>query len=80
MHSWTFEAGGGSKRSDVDQREGKRLGTLEATGVLPDGSELTATNIITPVDKDSFTWQSVARTSDGTALPDIAPVKVKRVK
>ncbi len=78
LHSWTFEAGGGLGEATWSN-EGKRW-VLEATGVLPDGSELTATNIITPVDKDSFTWQSVARTADGTALPDVAPIRVTRVK
>ena len=45
-----------------------------------DGSELKATNLLTQVDKDSFTWQSNERTLDGEDLPNIPPVKVTRVK
>ena len=41
---------------------------------------MTATNILTPVDKDSFTWQSIDRTLDGKELPNIAPIKVTRAK
>ena len=33
-----------------------------------------------PVDKGTFTWQSTGRTLDGEELPNIPPVKVKRVK
>jgi hypothetical protein len=48
--------------------------------VQTDGGELTARNILTPVDKDTFTFQSIERTLDGEELPNISPVKVKRVK
>jgi hypothetical protein len=44
-----------------------------------DGGELTATNIYTPQDKDSFTFRSINRTLDGEKLDDIGPVTVTRV-
>ena len=44
------------------------------------GYVITATNIMTPVDADSFLWQSVERTVDGESLPDLVPVAVTRVK
>ena len=53
---------------------------ITAAGVQADGGELTATNILTPVDKNAFTWQSIERTLDGKELPNIPPVKVTRVK
>jgi hypothetical protein len=53
---------------------------IEATGVFRDGSETKAVNILTPIDADSFTWQSVHRTLDGVRLPDIPPVRIVRVK
>jgi hypothetical protein len=53
---------------------------IEATGVEADGGEMTARNIITLVDKDTFTWQSTERTLDDDDLPAIPPVKVTRVK
>ena len=59
--------------------DGKRW-VLDATGVRADGGETTATNILIPLDKDSFTWQSVERTLNGEPVPDVAPVKVTRVK
>ncbi len=78
LRSWTFDDDGGFGDATWEL-EGKRW-VLSATGVQADGAELTATNILTPVDKDTFTWQSTERTLDGAALPDIAPVRVKRVK
>jgi hypothetical protein len=41
---------------------------------------VTATNLLTPIDADAFTFQSVERTMDDESLPDLAPVKVTRGK
>ena len=78
LRSWMFDDDGGFGDA-AWTRDGKRW-VLAATGVQADGGEVTATNILTPVDKDTFTWQSTERTLDGAALPSIPPVKVKRVK
>jgi uncharacterized protein (TIGR02246 family) len=78
LRSWLFESDGGFGNATWS-REGKRW-IQEATGVQADGGELTARNILTPVSKDAFTWQSVNRRLDGEELPDIAPVKVTRIK
>ena len=68
--SWHFDAQGGFG-NDVWTKDGSKW-VIEATGVFRDGSESTAVNIITPVDANSFTWQSVKRTLDGVALPNTA--------
>jgi hypothetical protein len=60
-------------------RDGKKW-VHASRGATADGREMTATNILTPVDNDSFLWQSVGRTLDGEELPDLPPVKVTRVK
>jgi uncharacterized protein (TIGR02246 family) len=78
LHSWIFESDGGFGEASWAE-DGKRW-VLTATGVEPDGSEMTATNILQPLDKNSFTWQSTDRKSGDDELPDIAPVKVTRVK
>ncbi|HEY2909863.1 MAG TPA: nuclear transport factor 2 family protein [Gemmataceae bacterium] len=75
---WTFEDAGGVGESEAT-REGKKW-LLAARGVTSDGRVLAATNIMTPVDADSFLWQSVNRTLNDEPLPDEAPVKVIRVK
>ncbi len=52
---------------------------LEASGILRDGSESSAVNIVTPSDANSFNFQSVKRTLDHVSLPDLGPVKIVRV-
>jgi uncharacterized protein (TIGR02246 family) len=78
LRAWLFDDDGGFGDS-VWSRDGKRW-RIEAAGVQADGGELTATNILTPVDHDTFTWQSTQRTLDGGELADVPPVRVTRVK
>jgi uncharacterized protein (TIGR02246 family) len=78
LRSWIF-GDDGSFGDGAWLHDGKRW-VIMATGVEADGGELTAQNILTPVDKNSFTWQSNERTLDGDELPNIPPVKVNRVK
>jgi uncharacterized protein (TIGR02246 family) len=75
--SWHFGPEGGFG-NDVWIKDGSKW-VIEAKGVLRDGSESTAVNILTAVDANSFTWQSVKRTLDGVRLPDTPPVRIVRV-
>src|SRR6202040_3860738 len=78
LRSWIFDDDGGFGDA-AWTRDGKRW-VIAAAGVQADGGELTAKNILTQVDKDTFTWQSTERTLDGEELANIPPVKVTRVK
>jgi len=78
LRSWLFDDDGGFG-DGAWTRDGKRW-VITATGVQADGGELTATNILTPVNRDTFTWQSTERTLDGEELANVPPVKVRRVK
>lgn len=77
IRSWVFGDDGGFGEA-VWTRDGKRW-VQNATGVEADGDELTARNILTPIDRNSFTWQSVDRSEDGEPLADVPPVKINRV-
>lgn len=57
LHVWTFGDEGGIGDADVT-RDGKKW-VFAARGSTADGQVITATNILTPLDADSFTWQSV---------------------
>jgi hypothetical protein len=46
--------------------------------LMPDGSTSSAVNIITRVDDDSFTWQSVQREVNDDILPNLDEVLVVR--
>jgi uncharacterized protein (TIGR02246 family) len=78
LQSWTFESQGGVGQA-AWTRDGKKW-LVQATGVEADGRNLSATNILTRIDDDTFTWQSIDRTLDDVDLPDLPPIKVTRVK
>jgi uncharacterized protein (TIGR02246 family) len=78
IHTWTFEADGGVGEADWG-RDGDHW-ILDAAGTLTDGRTLKETNILRRVNEDTFTWQSIDRTLGDTALPDLPPVKVTRVR
>jgi uncharacterized protein (TIGR02246 family) len=78
LRSWTFESEGGFGEATWG-REGKRW-AVASTGRQPDGSTMTATNLLVPLGPDAFTWQSIKRSIDGEEVGDLAPVKVTRVK
>jgi uncharacterized protein (TIGR02246 family) len=78
LRSWTFESEGGFGEATWS-RDGKKW-VLDSAGRLTDGKTLAATNILTPLDADSFTWQAVKRSVDGQEVDDLPPVKVTRVK
>ena len=78
LRSWTFDSEGGFGEATWT-RDGNKW-SLESAGVLEDGGVLTTTNILTRLDNDTFTFQSVQRALDGEEIADIPPVRVMRVK
>jgi uncharacterized protein (TIGR02246 family) len=77
VRAWMFESHGGFGESTWT-RDGAKL-TSKTTATLPDGKKATASNIVTRVDANTLTWAVIDRTIDGKPLPDIKPVKMKRV-
>lgn len=75
--SWHFDADGGFGH-DVWTRDGSSW-EIEATGLSRDGNESSAVNLLTPIDANSFAWQSRERTLNGAPLADTATVKMIRV-
>jgi hypothetical protein len=51
---------------------------IQATGTLPDGSKSSSVNIITRLDDNTFTWQSINRQAAGELLPNVDEVVVAR--
>jgi uncharacterized protein (TIGR02246 family) len=78
IRSWSFEADGGFGES-VWTKDGAKW-IVKTNATLADGSKLTATNIVTPVDGNTVTWQSTNQTVDGKPLPDTKEIKMKRVQ
>lgn len=78
IHSWLFEADGGVGESDWN-RDGDHW-FIEAVGTMADGRTLVETNTLRRVSDDTFTWQSIDRSLGDESLPDLAPIRVTRVK
>ena len=78
IRSWTFEANGGVAEADW-RRDGDHW-VLDSDGTLPDGRTLTQTNVLRRINDDTVTWQSVDRVLGDEEIPDLAPVKVTRIK
>ncbi|MBX6315441.1 MAG: SgcJ/EcaC family oxidoreductase [Isosphaeraceae bacterium] len=69
IRSWVFDSEGAYSEG-LWSRDGNRW-LVKATGVLRDGQTASATHVITFVNKDTSTWQSIDRTIGGAVLPGI---------
>lgn len=78
ISSWQFTGEGGLGHN-VWQWDGKRW-VIDAKGTTRDGQPTAATNILTPLDKDTFNWQSVDRALGDQPVPDTAVAKIVRKK
>jgi uncharacterized protein (TIGR02246 family) len=78
IRSWSFEADGGYSDS-VWTKDGTKW-IIKSNSTISDGSKVTTTNIVTPVDDNTVTWQSKDQTINGKPLPDTKEIKMKRVQ
>jgi uncharacterized protein (TIGR02246 family) len=76
IQSWTFSSDGGLAIGVWSVRANGW--TAEVRGVTDDGIATTAVNLLTKLDDDAYTWQSVMRSVGGEALPDIHEIVLKR--
>ena len=76
IRSWVFDSEGGFGEAVWTQRDDKWVAT--SSQVLKGGKRASSINVITPVDKDSFTWQSIGREVDGELLPNTPKVTIVR--
>ncbi|WP_236621428.1 YybH family protein [Rhodopirellula sallentina] len=76
IRSWVFDSEGGF--GEGTWSEHGDAWHIQDAGTLPDGSVSTSTNILTYVDNNQFTWQSVNRVVGGQLLPNVSEVVVKR--
>lgn len=76
IRSWVFDSDGGFGQATW-KKKGNRW-YIQQSGVLPDGRKSSAVNIITYVDDNTCTLQSVNRTVDGELLPNIAEIQITK--
>ena len=76
IQSWTFESDG-SLGEAVWSRHDKGW-KAKVKSVTADGDKATATTLLTPIDENTFTFQSTQRTVDGEKVADVGPIRVTR--
>ena len=76
IRSWVFDSDGAFGEG-VWSKKDKRW-YVQSAGTLADGSKSSSVNIITYVDDNTFTWQSVNREAGGEILPNVDEVVVVR--
>jgi uncharacterized protein (TIGR02246 family) len=76
IRSWVFDSDGSFGES-VWVRDGDRW-IVKHTGTLADGSDASVTHIITPVDADNITVQSMDHSVNGEKQPELPEIKLKR--
>ena len=78
IRSWSFEFSGAF--GEASWTHAGKTWTAKVKLTLRDGRKATATNVITRIDDDTFTWESKDRTLDGKEQPAIKPIRMKRQK
>jgi uncharacterized protein (TIGR02246 family) len=76
LHSWVFDSDGGFGEGTWTRKGSKWL--IQSTATLPDGGKATSLNIMTKLDNNSFSWESVNREIDGELQPNAERVTVVR--
>lgn len=76
IRSWIFDSEGGYGEGQWSRRG--RQWVIKSSQTLKDGERASSINVITPIDRNTFTWQSVGREIDGELLPNIPEVTVVR--
>lgn len=76
IRSWVFDSEGGFGEGTWKKKDNQWF--ITSKGTLPDGSQYTNVNVITMIDDDSFTWQSVDRQVNGQLMPNVEEVLIVR--
>jgi uncharacterized protein (TIGR02246 family) len=74
IRSWVFDSDGGFGQATWKKKDNRWY--VQQSGVLPDGRKSSSVNILTRLDANTCTFQSVNRLVDGELLPNIAEIKV----
>ena len=74
--SWSFDSTGGYGQGQW--RPLKKGVIIESRGTMPDGAHTASSDIVSRIDGESFSWQSVNRRVAGQRLSDQEPVALKR--
>jgi len=74
IRSWMFDTAGGIGEGAWTQKDNGWV--IKKSQVLISGEKASSINVITKVDDNTLTWQSVHRVIGGEMLPDVGPIKI----
>jgi hypothetical protein len=77
IRSWVFDSDGGFSEG-FWTRSAENQWLVKASGTLPDGTPVSATNIITRDNPHTMRWQSINRTLGDETLPDTEQIVLAR--
>jgi uncharacterized protein (TIGR02246 family) len=78
LRSWHFDEDGGHGQA-LWVRD-RNAWVLDSVGVLPDGTETAAVNLLGRLNNDTITWRSIDRVLGGQQVPDTVPMRLTRVR
>jgi uncharacterized protein (TIGR02246 family) len=76
IRSWVFDSEGGFGEGTWQKKDNQWF--ITSQGTLADGSQSSAVHIITMIDADSYTWQSIDRQVGGQLMPNLEEVLIVR--
>lgn len=76
IRSWVFDSDGGFGEGKWSKKGASWV--VETSQTLSDGKNASSTNIFTPINANSYSWEAVDREIDGELLPNIDPVTIVR--
>jgi uncharacterized protein (TIGR02246 family) len=76
IRSWVFDTDGSFGEGNWTHEENRW--TIRTTNTLANGRKATGIQIITKVDDNSFTFESIGRQVDGELLPNVEPITIVR--
>jgi len=76
LKSWVFDSAGGFAEGHWTYVGDHWI--VKASGVRPDGTVATSTNIYKPLDKDRYNWSSTERIVGGIQEPDVSVLIVRK--
>jgi uncharacterized protein (TIGR02246 family) len=76
IRSWVFDSDGGFGEGEWQRKDNRWF--IKQVGVLPDGGQSSQINVMTKLDDNTFTWQSINREIDGVVQPNTDEIVVVR--
>lgn len=76
VRSWLFDSVGSFAEATWKHKDDRWV--IRSLQTLSTGEKASSINILTPIDENSFRWQSTGREVGGRVLPDLGPVTVVR--